>query len=68
MPTNKGITVKNSSNNALVSGDIVNSVNGIAVHSITDWNEAIKDTYNGYSLKVNYTRNDTSYDVEIQCK
>jgi len=68
LPTNKGITVKSSSNNALVSGDIVNSVNGIKVHSITDWNEAIKDSYNGYSLKVNYTRNGNSYDIEIQCK
>lgn len=68
LPTTKGITVKNSSDSLLAYGDIVNSVNGIAVHSITDWNEAIKDTYNGNSLKVNYTRNGVTSETEIQCK
>lgn len=68
LPTTKGITVKSSSSSALVYGDTVNSVNGVPVHSITDWNEAIKDTYNGYSLKINYTRGTTTNETEIQCK
>ena len=57
LPTAKGITVKTSSDPALMPGDVVTAVNYIAVHSIADWNEAIKDTYNGTTLTVSYTRN-----------
>lgn len=54
IPTKKGITVKSSSNSQLKPGDVILFVNGIEVHSITDWNEAIKDTYNGRALTVEY--------------
>jgi len=65
LPTTKGITVKKSSNTLLINGDVINSVNGIEVHSVSDWNEAVKDTYNGISLWINYTRDGIAYDVEI---
>jgi len=65
LPTPKGITVKNSSDAYLSNGDVINAVNGIEVHSISDWNEATKDTYNGTSLWINYTRDGVTYDIEI---
>ena len=52
IPTTKGITVKSSSNANLKVGDVISSVNGIDVHSISDWNEAIKNTYNGINLNI----------------
>lgn len=55
LPTTKGLTVKSSSNANFNPGDVVNSVNGIEVHSIADWNEALKRTYNGQYYNVNYT-------------
>lgn len=67
LPTSKGITVKQSSVNLLMEGDIIKAVNGIEVHSIADWNEAIKDTYNGSSLIITYVRGGISADIEIQC-
>lgn len=57
LPTTKGITVKNSSNPYLASQDIITSVNGIPVHSITDWNEALKVSYNGKDILVTHIRN-----------
>lgn len=66
LPTKKGINVRTSDSSTLLKGDTVNSVNGIAVHSITDWNEAIKDTYTGNSLTVNITRNGVTSDIHIQ--
>lgn len=57
LPTNKGITVKSSSNSSLQAGDTIYSVNGIDVHGIVDWNEALKDTFNGSSIDVNFERN-----------
>lgn len=55
LPTTKGLTVKSSNNSNFAPGDVVNSVNGIDVHSISDWNEALKRTYNGQYYIVNYT-------------
>jgi len=65
LPTTKGITVKTSSNELLLTGDIITSVNGVAVHSIADWNEALKDTYNGTSFKVSYVRAGVVCETEI---
>lgn len=65
LPTEKGITVKSSQIPELIQGDIIIKVNDINVHSITDWNEAIKDTYNGKTLNIIYTRNEVQNTVEI---
>lgn len=54
LPTTKGLTVKASRNATLKAGDIVTKLNGIAVHSLADWNEAIKDTYRGDTFTVEY--------------
>lgn len=66
LPTTKGIYVKSSNNSALINGDAIISVNGIKVHSIADWNEAIKNTYNGSTLKVQFIRNEVTSEIEIQ--
>ena len=66
LPTNKGITVKSSEIPELEKGDIITSVNGIKVHSIADWNEAIKDTYKGTNLKIEYTRGAVNSVTEIK--
>jgi len=55
LPTTKGLTVKTSSNPEINAGDVINSVNGVEVHSIADWNEALKSTYNGTYFTVNCT-------------
>lgn len=57
LPTQKGLTVKNSKDSVLINGDVIISLNDIDVHSITDWNEAVKETYSDGALKVKYTRN-----------
>ena len=67
LPTEKGVTVKSSQNDALKSGDVIISVNGIAIHSKTDLNEVIKDTYNGNDLLIEFIRNNTTEQVKIQC-
>lgn len=66
LPTQKGITVKRSDNSMLKPGDMINSVNGVNVHSIADWNEAVKKTYNGKTLRLKCIRNGTSVDIEIE--
>ena len=67
LPTKKGITVKASSNPLIKVGDVINDVNGIEVHSITDWNEAIKDSYNGQSLDIGITRNGANIRINVEC-
>lgn len=67
LPTTKGITVKTSQNENLLPGDVITAVNYIPVHSITDWNEAIKDTYNGSNLIITYSRgNALSQTINIE--
>lgn len=66
IPTHKGLTVKSSENANFLSGDVINSVNGIAVHSIADFNEAVKQTYNGKSLLIEYVRDGVTTTTEIQ--
>ena len=54
LPTKKGLTVKTAPAGTLSSGDVVFEVNGIAVSSTADWNEALKSTYNGADANVKY--------------
>lgn len=56
LPTKKGLTVKNSSDSSLADGAVIISVNGIEVHSITDWNEAIKTSCNSTELVIKYSK------------
>lgn len=56
LPTTKGITVKNSKSDTLLDGDIVTKVNGIDVHSIIDYNKAVRDSFND-TLSITFTRN-----------
>ncbi len=65
LPTTKGLTVKASQNANLQAGDTVTKLNGIAVHSIADWNEAVKDTYHGTAFTVDYIRGGVSYQATI---
>ncbi|MCD8048687.1 MAG: trypsin-like peptidase domain-containing protein [Clostridia bacterium] len=65
LPTTKGLTVTSSQSSALSAGDVVTCVNGVAVHSIADYNEAIKKTYTGGDLVFTYTRGGVSSEVVI---
>lgn len=55
LPTTKGITVKNSKSPELKDGDIVMKVNGTEIHSISDYNRAIRDTFTD-TINVTLTR------------
>lgn len=65
LPTKKGLIVKSSQNSQFKTDDVVTSVNGIEVHSIADWNEAIKATYNGQSIHITYIRNGVLAETDI---
>ena len=65
LPTQKGLTVKYSKDQTLSDGDIIMSLNDIEVHSITDWNEAIKETYNGQPFRIKFMRNNVAMEAEI---
>ena len=66
LPTNKGLTVKGSTNPIILNGDVVTAVNGYPVHSILDWNEAIKASYNGAGLNITYTREGISSTAYVE--
>ncbi len=66
IPTQKGLRVKTDKTPNLMPGDEIKAVNGIPVHSITDWNEALKQSYDGQSFWVQIIRNDIALDIEIQ--
>lgn len=57
LPTLKGLTVRLSQNPLIPSGTVISAVNGISVHSITDWNEAIKASYDGKGLLIDFSDN-----------
>lgn len=65
LPTNKGVTVKNSELENLPSDSVITKLCGIEVHSVADWNEAIKDSFNGTSITVEYTFSGKTQTVEI---
>ena len=65
LPTQKGLTVKNSKEPMLLNGDVIISLNDIAVHSITDWNEAVKETYDKRPFCIKYERNNAVMETVI---
>ncbi len=68
VPTKKGLSVTVSKNPLLEAGDTVNFVNGIEVHSIADYNEAIKKTYDGNSVVFGYERRGVTGEVVLTAK
>ena len=67
LPTTKGIYVRSSASDKILPGDTINAINGIPVHSVSDWNEAIKSSYNGSAIVITYVRGGVSADIEIKC-
>lgn len=65
LPTNKGVSVKNSNIENIPDDSVITKLNGIDVHSIADWNEAIKDTFDGKSINVEYTVSGKTETAEI---
>lgn len=65
LPTKKGITVKSSNINEFSPGDVINKVNGIDVHSIIDYNKALRDTFTSSAINITYTRGNTQISAEI---
>ncbi len=65
VPTKKGLTVTTSKSSLLQAGDMITHVNGYEVHSTADYNEALKKSFNGYSVTLTFTRNGVSSTVEI---
>ncbi len=57
VPTKKGLTVTYSKNELVKSGDMITRVNGYEVHSETDYNEALKKSFNGTSVDFTVVRN-----------
>lgn len=65
LPTKKGVTIRSSSSDILKAGDIINSINNIEIHSIVDFNKALRDTYSSGSIKVTYTRDNNQISSDI---
>ena len=66
LPTKKGLTVKNSTHTDILNGDVISSVNGIEVHSVAEWNEAIKSTFPNEIFKIKFSRNGADMQVDIK--
>lgn len=66
VPTTKGLTVTVSDSEVLLVGDMITHVNGYEVHSIADYNEAIKKSFNGESITFTYTRAGVSNTVDVE--
>lgn len=64
LPTTKGITVKNSSSPELQNGDVITAVNGAEIHSVTDYNKAVRDTFTD-TLTLTITRGAAQLDVNV---
>lgn len=64
LPTTKGITVKNSTSAELQNGDIVTAVNGVTVHSIIDYNKAVRDTFTD-TLTMTVSRGGTEMNLNV---
>ncbi len=60
VPTTKGLTVTSSENEQLNAGDMITHVNGYEVHSIADYNEALKKSFDGEAVEFTYTRGGVS--------
>lgn len=66
LPTKKGITVKTSASDQLQAGDVINRINGIEVHSIIEYNKALRDTYTAGAVNVAYTRGGELITANVQ--
>ncbi len=66
VPTKKGLSVTSSKNEQIKPGDMITHVNYYEVHSIADYNEAIKKSFNGYSVTLTYTRGGVASVAEIK--
>lgn len=64
LPTTKGITVKNSSSNELKDGDVITKVNGVEIHSVTNYNKAIRDTFTD-TINVTLTRGSEEINTNV---
>ncbi len=64
LPTSKGITVRTSSSPELKAGDMVTAVNGNAVHSISDYNRAVRDTFTD-TLNMTVVRNGETITLNV---
>lgn len=56
LPTKKGITVKTSSSDTFKAGDVITKINGVEIHSVVDFNKALRDTYTSGSVNVEFVR------------
>lgn len=65
LPTKKGVSVKASSSASLLAGDEITHINGMEVHSIVDYNKALRDTYSSGSVNVTYNRNGSAISADI---
>ena len=66
LPTKKGITVKSGSSEVLKTGDMVTAVNGMEIHSIVEYNKAIRDTFDGGgSINVTFIRNNEIITTDV---
>lgn len=65
LPTQKGLTVKKSNDPMLLDGDIIISLNDIAVHSITDWNEAVKEANGEQPFRIKFERNNVVMETVV---
>ncbi len=68
VPTTKGLTVTSSDNELLMAGDMITHVNGYEVHSIADYNEALKKSFDGKAVEFTYTRGGVSNAVMIEAE
>lgn len=66
LPTQKGITVKTSSCEQLKAGDSITAINGYPVHSIIDYNMALRNTFGAESVNVTYIRNGMTSEITVQ--
>lgn len=64
LPTQKGLTVKNSSSAELKDGDVVTAVNGAPVHSISDYNRAVRDLFTD-TLTMTVSRNGAEENINV---
>lgn len=66
LPTQKGVTVKSSSNSNIPQNSEIVSINGIAVHSIIEYNKALRDSGAGAPIAVKFYYGEDEYNVSVQ--
>lgn len=68
LPTKLGLGVAKSDNPLILPGDNITAVNGYEVHSLAEYNEALKKTYTGGDLVFSYTRGGVAGEAVITPK